>query len=140
MKSRAALVLLASLSAAGLLMAQKIKLVEPVRTGAANGKEMFVNYCSPCHGLDARGDGPAAPALKMAPADLTRVAANNRGVLPAERVSRYIKGIDAVAAHGTRDMPVWGDVFKRFQSPNDTAMIDIRVNALTEYLRSLQTR
>jgi mono/diheme cytochrome c family protein len=65
MKSRAAFILLASLSAAGLLMAQKIRLVEPVRTGAANGKEMFVNYCSPCHGLDGRGDGPACTSRKF---------------------------------------------------------------------------
>jgi len=140
MRSRAALLLLASLSAAGLLMAQKIKLVQPVATGPANGKAMFAHYCASCHGLDARGDGPAAPALKMPPTDLTSLAAKNRGVFPTASVRRYIKGVDAPPAHGSRDMPVWGDVFKVFQSPTDTAMIDIRVNALTEYVKTLQTR
>jgi mono/diheme cytochrome c family protein len=140
MKRRAVFVLLVSLSAAGMLMAQKIKLVPPAPTSGANGKEMFTNYCAPCHGTDAKGNGPAAVALKTAPTDLTRLAARHNGVFPSEDVSRYIKGIDAVTAHGTRDMPVWGDVFKSMQSPNDTAMIDIRVNVITEYLKSLQVR
>lgn len=63
-------------------------------------------------------------------APLTRLAASHNGVFPAEDVSRYLKGSDGVPAHGTRDMPVWGNVFKTMQSPNDTAMINIRVNVL----------
>lgn len=140
MKSRAALVLLVSLSAAGLLMAQKIKIVPVTPTAPGDGKNMYVNYCASCHGTDGKGNGPAATALKDAPTDLTRLAANHKGVFPEDSVKSYIKGTDAVSAHGTRDMPVWGVVFKNFQSPNDTAMIDIRVNVLAEYIKSLQTK
>ncbi|HUB35068.1 MAG TPA: cytochrome c [Bryobacteraceae bacterium] len=140
MKRRAIFVLLVSLSAAGMLMAQKIKLVPPARTSGANGKQMFMNYCASCHGEDAKGNGPAASALKTAPTDLTLLAAHHNGVFPAEHVSRYISGADVVPAHGTRDMPVWGDVFKTMQSSGDTAMVDIRVNVLTEYLKSVQSR
>jgi len=140
MKRRAAFVLLVSRSVTGLLMAQKIKMVPPTPTSGANGKEMYTNYCASCHGTDGKGNGPAAAALKDAPTDLTRLAASNNGVFPVDSVKSYIKGGDAVAAHGNRDMPVWGVVFKNFQSPNDTAMIDIRVNVLTEYIKSIQAK
>jgi mono/diheme cytochrome c family protein len=40
---------------------------------------MFRSYCAVCHGLDAKGSGPAAPALKMEPADLTTLAKENQG-------------------------------------------------------------
>jgi hypothetical protein len=59
-------------------------------------------------------------------------------VFPIENVLRYIKGADEVSAHGTRDMPVWGNIFRSFQSPDDTAMIDIRIHVLAEYLKTLQ--
>jgi mono/diheme cytochrome c family protein len=35
------------------------------------GQRYFVRYCSACHGVEGRGDGPAAPALRPPPADLT---------------------------------------------------------------------
>ena len=139
-KYRIALFLLASLSAASLLTAQKIKMVPPSQTSGANGKEMFTSYCASCHGLDGKGNGPAASALKSSPTDLTRLAASHKGVFPSESVARYIKGIDAVPAHGTRDMPVWGTVLRNLQSPGDTAMVEIRVNVLTQYLKSLQAK
>jgi hypothetical protein len=66
-----------------------------------------VHYAA-CHGTAARGDGPAAPALKTVPADLTRLSARNGGKFPEARVRRYIEGLDEISAHGSRDMPVWG--------------------------------
>jgi hypothetical protein len=42
------------------------------------------------------------------------------------RVKRYIEGADEVAAHGTRGMPMWGDLFRSLS--RDTAQI--RVQAL----------
>jgi len=124
-----------------MLMAQKIKMVPPSQTSGANGKEMFSSYCASCHGLDGKGNGPAATALKTAPSDLTRLAANHGGVFPVETVVRDIKGDGtAVSAHGTSDMPVWGTVFKSLHSRNGDAMIAIRVNVLTEYVKSLQAK
>lgn len=34
------------------------------------GKQIFDDNCSPCHGTDAKGDGPAGASLNPRPADL----------------------------------------------------------------------
>jgi len=49
-------------------------------------------------------------------------------------VKRYIEGLDEVAAHGSRDMPMWGELFRSLS--RDTAQI--RVQALSDYVKGLQ--
>ena len=62
---------------------------EPIQmTSAASGVEMFNSYCAACHGKDAKGDGPAASALKVPPADLTQLAKKNNGKFPADHVGK----------------------------------------------------
>ncbi len=39
---------------------------------SVEGPDLFRAYCTSCHGLDARGAGPAAPALKAKVPDLGR--------------------------------------------------------------------
>jgi mono/diheme cytochrome c family protein len=104
------------------------------RVAASDAKQMFASYCTPCHGKEGRGDGPAAPALKRAPADLTTLSSRNGGRFPEIRVKRYIEGLDEVPAHGTRDMPVWGPLFRELG--RDTAVI--RIQALSEHLKAMQ--
>lgn len=104
------------------------------QTPASDAAAMFSNYCSPCHGKTGVGNGPAAAALSKAPADLTKISARNGGTFPEVRVKRYIEGADEVSAHGSRDMPMWGDLFRSLN--RDTAQI--RVQALADYLRKLQ--
>jgi mono/diheme cytochrome c family protein len=125
-----------AISATGALAQQKPKIEQaPIpRVSAADGKEMFAAYCAACHGKAAKGDGPAAAALKKAPADLTTLSARNKGDFPEVRVRRYIEGLDEVAAHGTREMPVWGPLFRDLN--RDTAAL--RIEALAGYLKSLQ--
>lgn len=101
---------------------------------ASDAKAMFTNYCAACHGPTGLGNGPAAPALAKAPADLTKISARNGGMFPEVRVKRYIEGLDEVAAHGSRDMPMWGDLFRSLN--RDTAQI--RIQALADYLKRLQ--
>ena len=87
---------------------------EPIKpVAASDAPAMFQSYCAPCHGKAAKGDGPAAAALKKAPADLTKISARNGGKFPDVKVKRYIEGLDEVAAHGTRDMPMWGSLFRK---------------------------
>jgi len=124
------LVLLASAVAAQT----KIETAPIKPTSAIDAKQMFTAYCAVCHGTDARGNGPAAVALRKAPADLTRLSARNGGTFPDVRVRRFIEGADEVPAHGTRAMPIWGDLFRSLNA--DT--VPIRVNALAEYLKVLQ--
>ena len=52
-------------------------------------------------------------SLIKPPADLTRLAEDNNGVFPFARVYDVIDGRFEVATHGTRDMPVWGEVYRR---------------------------
>ena len=108
----------------------------PIERTKIDGKIMFETYCAVCHGKAARGDGPAASALKAKPADLTKLSQNNDGSFPETRVRRYIEGLDEIAAHGTRDMPMWGGLFKSLGRD----MAPIRVSQLVEHLNSLQTK
>ncbi len=118
----------------------KVETVPPKAVPANQGKAMFMEYCAVCHGPEGKGNGPAAAALKKAPADLTQLAAHEKdGKFPGIRVSRYIQGIDTVQSHGSRDMPIWGDVF-RSSNPLDSATPALRVANLTDYVRSIQAK
>jgi mono/diheme cytochrome c family protein len=115
----------------------KIEKVPPVATSAASGSEMFNAYCAVCHGPTGVGNGPAARALNKAPTDLTKLSAKNGNKFPEAVVSRYIAGDETVAAHGTRDMPIWGKVFHSMD--NSAAVDQLRISNLTNYVKSLQT-
>lgn len=122
------------------LFAQEIKRVTIQSTSvpsAASGQGMFNTYCAACHGTAAKGDGPAASALTKRPADLTQLARKNNGKFPQLQVMNYISGNDVVVAHGTRDMPVWGQLFRSLE-PRDNRIPDLRVKNLADYVKSLQ--
>ena len=119
------------------LSAQEIKKGTIQSTSPTSGKEMFEEYCAVCHGKGAKGDGPAAEALKKKPADLTQLARKNNGNFPELHVMNFITGDEVTAAHGSRDMPVWGPLFRSL-NPNDQGVAKLRVNALMEYLKTLQ--
>jgi mono/diheme cytochrome c family protein len=101
------------------------------------GPDLFRTYCAPCHGLDAKGAGPAASALKAKVPDLTVLARNNRGHFPTTHVSQMIVGDDIVAAHGSREMPIWGPIFHQIEADMDWG--NVRVENLVKYLESIQT-
>lgn len=115
----------------------EIKRVPPASTSPASGHEMFMNYCAPCHGKDAKGNGPAAAALKQAPANLTALAKENGGKFPDMKVSAVLRGEAKVAAHGTQEMPVWGPVFWHM-SGGHPAEVQQRITNVSRYLKSLQ--
>ena len=114
-----------------------IKKTTAVATSPASGSEMFKQYCATCHGIDAKGHGPAVPALKVPPPDLTVLARNNHGKYPSTRVYTAIRGDVSVAAHGSKDMPVWGLIFH--QMSNDADMAE-RMSNLSLYIESLQQK
>ena len=74
------------------------------------GSELFVEFCAPCHGERAVGDGPMAKVLSVPPTDLTRLGESNDGLFPVFRVVRQIDGRDPMLAHGG-DMPLFGEIF-----------------------------
>ncbi len=115
---------------------------EPPAAGAERkaqgmtGRELYVAYCASCHGLDGRGDGPAAEAMRMRPTDLTQLTARYGGRFPAARVERLLGGIEGFPAHGGKRMPVWGPVFMPV-SPADGHAAAL-ANRLVRYLESIQ--
>lgn len=122
--------------AAGAAQAQTLKKVVPVKpTSVVDGQQMFDSYCAVCHGKDGKGGGPAAKSLTKAPADLTQLSAKNGGTFPEIPVRRFIEGADEVPAHGSREMPMWGEVFS---AHNNSGTAPLRVQALAKYLKSLQ--
>src|ERR1700758_999190 len=72
------------------------------------GKWEFQSSCASCHGTDGKGKGPVSEALKVPPPDLTMLAKNNNGVFPTNAVYETIDGLQRMAAHGSREMPIWG--------------------------------
>lgn len=103
----------------------------PVEQGA----DLFRGYCAPCHGIKGVGDGPVAAALRTRPTDLTRLSAANKGQFPAQRIAMVIEFGIAVPAHGSTDMPTWGNTFRVM---GDEATVRQRVTALTRYLETIQ--
>ena len=107
----------------------------------------FQTHCAPCHGAGARGDGPAGEALKIPPADLTDITRRHGGTFPEALIFETIEGLDMPTAHGTRDMPIWGDVFIG-EAVGTSVSIDAakkaateveqRINRLVKYLGSIQ--
>jgi mono/diheme cytochrome c family protein len=117
--------------------AQKI-VQEPIRpVDGVSGPETFKAYCSQCHGVDGKGGGPAARALKVPPADLTQIAKRNGGKFDPGKVRNSITGENELPAHGSREMPMWGPVLRSVDSATVT---DLRVRNLVVYLESLQVK
>jgi mono/diheme cytochrome c family protein len=109
------------------------------RTPASSGKLMYASYCASCHGVDGRGAGPAATALKMRPADLTVLSRNNRGKFPATQVVSVLQFGVATPAHGSAEMPVWGPIFG-VMSPGLPEEEKVRISNLRRYLESIQLK
>jgi mono/diheme cytochrome c family protein len=119
--------------------------VEDSKLGAGNllvrqGEQQFARYCAACHGIEGRGDGPAAGALTKPPADLTRIAARRGGKFPDAEIASFIDGRFELAAHGTREMPIWG---RRLAEPiaEDATGEEVargRIELLVAYLKTIQ--
>jgi mono/diheme cytochrome c family protein len=115
---------------------------QPPKQGAhvpieLSGRQIFTSYCAPCHGKDAKGSGPIAPALTVAPPDLTILSKRNNGKFPENHFASVLKNGVNVPAHGTVEMPIWGSTFA---DANTQRIVTIRVNNLIQYLESLQSK
>jgi mono/diheme cytochrome c family protein len=106
--------------------------------GSVEGPDLFRAYCAPCHGADGKGNGPAVAALKAKPPDLTTINRRSGGKFPTERVREVIAGDDRIAAHGSREMPIWGPIFHQVERDRDWGYV--RLENLTKYLESIQSK
>jgi mono/diheme cytochrome c family protein len=107
---------------------------------AQDGRDTFLRYCASCHGSEGRGDGPLAGSLTKPPADLTQLARRNGGRFDESAVMATIDGRRQVAAHGTRDMPVWGAIFEEEGrgEPYPAYQGLLKSRFLVDYLATLQ--
>lgn len=109
------------------------------------GRLEYRAHCASCHGPTGKGNGPVAAALTPKPADLTILAKNNKGVFPEKKVEAFINGSEMIAAHGSRAMPVWGDVFSKpytvgAQPGHTPQEVQQRIGLLVDYIKSIQEK
>lgn len=110
-------------------------------TVADVGRGFFQQYCSGCHGLEGKGDGAFAAYLKAPPPDLTTIAKRRGGTFPETEVAQIIDGRKPMAAHGTAEMPIWGQRFADAAAGQATqASARAQVTVLVAYLRSIQQK
>jgi len=122
---------------ASVVIAQEQEVID-------SGKQEFLRSCATCHGVEATGNGPAAPALNVKPADLTQMANHHGGVFLFWRTYEKILGRDeyVVPGHGTREMPIRGDRFRFAPTTSEDQKTSVRgrILSLVHYLQSIQAK
>jgi len=117
------------------------------------GSDEYRISCMSCHGVGGRGDGALAKFLTVKPTDLTSLAKNNGGQYPKLKAGQYpflqvyqvIDGRAAIAVHGERAMPVWGNRYLSGQPGGISSyggdyekMVRGRILELVYYIQSIQ--
>jgi mono/diheme cytochrome c family protein len=110
----------------------------------AAGKREFRGHCAVCHGLGGKGESVMTTLnlLTVKPTDLTQLSNRNKGQFPFWQVYRIIDGREEVKGHGTRDMPIWGEVFTEEAGgrlADETRAIG-RILAIVHYIESVQEK
>jgi mono/diheme cytochrome c family protein len=118
---------------------KQLKTVPVSYVNPTKGPEMYKQYCAACHGPEGRGDGPAVEFLKASPPDLRTLSQRNGGKYPADKVVGTLRFGTTSHAHGTIDMPLWGQLF-RSQERINSNVADLRVYNLNGYVESIQQR
>jgi len=104
------------------------------------GRVLYMENCSQCHGASGKGNGPWAASLSPKPADLTKLS--TAGSFPRARVLSVIDGYDRTGLPG-QEMPEFGLLLE-----GDTVPLDVGdgvftptprpLAALLVYLESIQ--
>ena len=129
-----------------IALSAALVLVIPALAGAESdtepGRAMYLRYCGACHGPGGKGDGVAGSFMRPKPADLTRLAEENGGTFPFNKVMSYIDGTQDVRAHGDPVMPVWGEVFRAEAAWDMGRRTEVKgkLMSITDYVRSIQAK
>ncbi|GLS86892.1 cytochrome c [Cypionkella aquatica] len=108
-----------------------------------SGAEDYNSYCAACHGPTGKGDGEAATGLGKKPADLSTLAARNKGAFPTTKVMAQIWGYAGKKGKGV--MPDFAPLLAGETMPYDggdgiATPTPIRLVELAEYLKTLQVK
>ena len=107
---------------------------------ADEGRKLYTDNCSQCHGTDGRGNGTWALAVDPKPADLTQLSQN--GVFPRAKVLSTIDGYHRASKPG-QQMPEFGALLEGPTVPVDVGdgvmtPTPRPLAALLAYLESIQ--
>ncbi|HSN22241.1 MAG TPA: cytochrome c [Usitatibacter sp.] len=138
-------------SAVAVAFAFQVQAQPPAGAKEDMGKHEYEAHCAVCHGETGKGDGPYLRLLGLQSVpDLTKLSERNSGVYPFERVYETIDGRRQIRAHGTSDMPIWGQRYNMealgtyYEYPDAPSLpawyVRARILALTEYLARIQTK
>lgn len=105
-----------------------------------SGDALFANYCSACHGIVGEGDGPVASVIQVNVPNLRTLAERSGGSFPADQVAAYVDGRNLPVAHGDRQMPIWGNVFRWDEQDSDRAERNAkeRIDSIVDFLSEIQ--
>jgi mono/diheme cytochrome c family protein len=132
--------ILMPLSAFGLFAAVSASAEPASQFPTPAGPAIYQERCASCHGVNGKGDGPVAAALKVSPPDLTTIARRAGGAFPAGQVAQVITYGGNMSAHGSQSMPVWGKIFSTEAGRGERGALHSRraVVQLMRYLASIQ--
>jgi mono/diheme cytochrome c family protein len=119
--------------------APKIRRVPAQQTTEVKGDVLYQANCASCHGMSGKGDGPAAPALKGPVPDLTQIARRNGGKFPEMQVYSVLSNETTMAAHGSKEMPIWGTIFRQM-SPQNESLGKLRYHNIVQHLKEMQAK
>ena len=97
----------------------------------------------------SKGTAQVSSQLKVPPPDLTVLAKENNGVFPVKSVYEVIDGRQAVLAHGTRDMPIWGNryIVSQIQQAvrehsvyDPEVLVRTRILSIIDYINRIQQK
>jgi mono/diheme cytochrome c family protein len=121
--------------------AKKTIVIPVSKASVNNGKQMYTSYCAPCHGVDGKGNGPVASALKKQPADLAALSRKHGGRFPSTHIVSVLEFGAVNPSHGTAEMPVWGPMLGSVDTAtNESNVRALRISNLDRYLQSLQEK
>lgn len=100
----------------------------------------YLKYCGACHGPAGKGDGIIAPLMSPKPTDLTLLAKQHGGEFDALAVYKSISGTDMTKAHGSSEMPVWGEELRHEVGGSDPRTAEVTLAKIVNYLRSIQQK
>ncbi len=109
---------------------------------AKDGKGIYMEYCSACHGETGIGDGPMARAMSKPPKNLTLLSVRHNDTFPKAKVMSIVDGYARSDLSGP-GMPQFGELLAGDLVPFDSGdgiatPTPRRLVALVEYLENIQ--
>lgn len=119
-----------------------VSIATTARAADHPGKAPYDQYCASCHGTAADGTGPVAAEMKISPANLRKLGQKYGTPLPKPDLREIIDGREMVRAHGTSDMPVWGEQLVHNVPPTVNSEFFKRgtIIVIVDYLETLQEK